>query len=52
MANCFFNLGKYKEARVLGERILTYPLDKKTKERQKEKLKKTRELLKKLSERK
>jgi tetratricopeptide (TPR) repeat protein len=52
MANCYYNLGKYKEARLLGEKILTYPLDKKTQQRQKEKLKKTRELLKKLSERK
>ena len=50
MANCYYNLGKYKEARLLGEKILTYPLDKKTQHRQKEKLKKTREMLKKLAE--
>jgi len=49
MANCYYNLGKYKEAKLLGEKILTYPLDKKTQQRQKDKLKKTRELLKKLS---
>lgn len=45
MANCYFNLGKNKQARLLAEKILAYPLDKKTKERQKEKLKEAKELL-------
>jgi tetratricopeptide (TPR) repeat protein len=49
LANCYFNLGKSKEARLLCEKIMAYPLDKKTKERQKEKLKKTRELLNKIN---
>jgi tetratricopeptide (TPR) repeat protein len=51
MANCHYNLGKYKEARQLGEKILTYPLDKKTQHRQREKLKKAKELLEKITKR-
>ncbi|OGC77698.1 MAG: hypothetical protein A2Z27_01050 [candidate division Zixibacteria bacterium RBG_16_50_21] len=45
MANCFFNLGMYKEARLLCEKILKYPLDKKITQRQKDKLKRTKEIL-------
>lgn len=46
LANCYFNLGRYDNARALCDKILAYPLDKKTKEKQREKLKKTGEILK------
>lgn len=49
MANCHFNLGHYLEARLLCQKILEYPLDKRTERRQKEKLKKTKELLEKIT---
>lgn len=49
MANCYYNLEKYNEARFLCEKILSYDLDRKTQQRQKEKLKQTREILEKIS---
>ena len=47
IANCLFNLGKFKECILTCEEIQKYPLDKKTKERQKDKLKSTKRLLEK-----
>lgn len=44
IANCLFNLGKFKECISTCEEIQSYPLDEKTKERQKDKLKKAKEL--------
>jgi tetratricopeptide (TPR) repeat protein len=44
LANCLFNLGKFKECILICEEIQNYPLDKKTKERQKEKLKGAKKL--------
>lgn len=47
IANCFFNLGKFKECISICEEIQSYPLDEKTKDRQKDKLKETKRLLRK-----
>jgi tetratricopeptide (TPR) repeat protein len=44
IANCYFNLGKFKECILTCEEIQNYPLDEKTKERQKEKLKGAKKL--------
>ena len=44
IANCLFNLGKFKECISICEEIQNYPLDEKTKERQKDKLKRTNRL--------
>ena len=44
IANCLFNLGKFKECILTCEEIQKYPLDEKTKERQKDKLKGTKRL--------
>jgi len=46
-ANCHFNLGHTKICLKICEEILGYPLDEKTKARQKEKLSKTKKLLEK-----
>ncbi len=47
IANCLFNLGKFEECILTCEEIQNYPLDEKTKERQKDKLKTTKKLLEK-----
>jgi tetratricopeptide (TPR) repeat protein len=44
IANCLFNLGKFNECILVCEEIQNYPLDEKTKERQKDKLKGTKRL--------
>jgi tetratricopeptide (TPR) repeat protein len=47
IANCLSNLGRFKECILTCEEIQNYPLDEKTKERQKDKLKRTKRLLEK-----
>jgi tetratricopeptide (TPR) repeat protein len=47
IANCLFNLGRFEECISACEEIQNYPLDEKTKKRQKEKLKMTKRLLEK-----
>ena len=49
MANCYYNLGKYNEARFLCEKILDYDLDKRTQQRQRQKIIETKKLLEKIS---
>lgn len=44
IGNCLFNLGKFKECILTCEEIQSYPLDEKTKARQKDKLKGTKRL--------
>lgn len=47
VANCLFNLERFEECILTCEEIQKYQLDEKTKERQKEKLKRTKKLLEK-----
>jgi tetratricopeptide (TPR) repeat protein len=47
IANCLFNLGRFEECILTCEEIQNYPLDEKTKERQKDKLNRTKRLLEK-----
>ncbi|MCK4384900.1 MAG: tetratricopeptide repeat protein [candidate division Zixibacteria bacterium] len=47
IANCLFNLGKFEECILTCEEIQNYPLDEKTEDRQKDKLKRIKRLLEK-----
>ena len=47
IASCLFNLGKFEECILICEQIQNQQLDEKTKERQKDKLKRTKRLLEK-----
>jgi tetratricopeptide (TPR) repeat protein len=44
IANCLFNLGRFEECILACEEIQNYPLDEKTRERQRDKLKGTKKL--------
>jgi tetratricopeptide (TPR) repeat protein len=50
IANCLFSMGRYEKCISLCQEILDLPLDTDTQKRQKDKLKKTQELLEKSSE--
>jgi tetratricopeptide (TPR) repeat protein len=50
IANCLFSLGRYAECDSSCREILDFPLDERIRKRQKEKLKKTQELLEKCLE--
>lgn len=47
IAHCLFNLGKFEECILACKEIQNYPLDEKTKDRQKDKLKRIKRLLEK-----